>query len=316
MFRSWRAGTPNLLTQALSLARAYVYVSRQGTIHCTMQHVQQQPLRIVSTTVLSGTKSFLGTDAPVLKTGSASPVPNSCSSIVRPLNAPAPILLIECLADVNAQCTSLQLNTSYCVLSMYAPGQFTASSGPPSNLASGSFTNCTSYHIVASGDTCNSIETAAKISASDFLQWNPEVNIPSCTNIQLGAAYCVGGGGNQCSKTYTVVSGDFCSKIETSAGITEAQLKAFNRWLDSSCSLQVGQILCVGPPAGGSSTTPSASLSSTTSTTRTTIATSISPLPTNLASGSWRNCTTYCALLPQIFVAPSDSCLPRQRRLR
>jgi LysM repeat protein len=67
--------------------------------------------------------------------------------------------------------------------------------GPPSNLASGSFTNCTSYHTVVSGDTCNSMETSASISATDLLRWNPEVNVVTCTNIQLGAAYCVGGGG-------------------------------------------------------------------------------------------------------------------------
>jgi LysM repeat protein len=67
--------------------------------------------------------------------------------------------------------------------------------GAPSNLATGSFANCTTYHTVVSGDTCNSMEVAAGISATDLLRWNPEVNVVTCTNIQLGAAYCVGGGG-------------------------------------------------------------------------------------------------------------------------
>jgi hypothetical protein len=104
---------------------------------------------------------------------------------------------IVSLADINAACTTMQLGVAYCVLSVYAPGYSTAPTptGPPSNLAAGSFSNCTAYHTVTSGDTCNSMEVAANISATDFLRWNPEVNVTSCTNIQLGAAYCVGGGG-------------------------------------------------------------------------------------------------------------------------
>ena len=45
----------------------------------------------------------------------------------------------------------------------------------PSNIAPGSFTNCTSYQTVESGDTCSSLETANSISFSDLLRWNPEV---------------------------------------------------------------------------------------------------------------------------------------------
>jgi hypothetical protein len=101
------------------------------------------------------------------------------------------------IANINSACTTLQLGAAYCVLSIYAPGYSTTPTptGPPSNLASGSLSNCTAYHTVASGDTCNSMEAAANISATDLLRWNPEVDVTSCTNIQLGAAYCVGGGG-------------------------------------------------------------------------------------------------------------------------
>ena len=45
----------------------------------------------------------------------------------------------------------------------------------PSNIAAGSFTNCTSYETVESGDTCSSLEAANNISFSDLLRWNPEV---------------------------------------------------------------------------------------------------------------------------------------------
>ena len=46
----------------------------------------------------------------------------------------------------------------------------------PSNIAAGSFTNCTAYQTVESGDTCSSLEAANSISFSDLLRWNPEVH--------------------------------------------------------------------------------------------------------------------------------------------
>jgi LysM repeat protein len=245
--------------------------------------------------------------------------------------------LIVSTADINAQCTTLQIGAAYCVLSIYAAGYSTApvSTGPPSNLASGSFTNCTSYHTVASGDTCNSMEVAASISATDLLRWNPEVNVVTCTNIQLGAAYCIGGGGeyprteaswrpshvfagNQCSKRYTVASGDYCSKVETTVGLTDAQFRSYNPWLDANCDMQVGQVMCVGPNAGGSTTTsttsssttppPTTTSSTSTRTTTTTTSSSTSSVPTNLATGSWRNCTTYCkrVILISYFQCTND----------
>ena len=44
----------------------------------------------------------------------------------------------------------------------------------PSNIAAGSFTNCTAYQTVESGDTCSSLEATNNISFSDLLRWNPE----------------------------------------------------------------------------------------------------------------------------------------------
>ncbi|TFY61264.1 hypothetical protein EVJ58_g4618 [Rhodofomes roseus] len=172
------------------------------------------------------------------------------------------------------------------------------SSGPPSNLAAGSFSNCTSYATVETGDTCSTLEAAADISFSDLLRWNPELDT-ACTILELGAAYCVGGGGDACPQLYTVVSGDYCSKIESEEGLTAAQLQALNPWLDASCDLEVGEVLCVG-----SSPTPTTTLTMTvsTATTATTTTTSAVPTPTNIASGSWTNCTTYYE------VKSGDSC--------
>ena len=67
-----------------------------------------------------------------------------------------------------------------------------------------------------------------------------------CTNILVGEAYCVGGGGHSCGKIYTVQSGDSCFAITQSQGITQAQLNALNPFIDSNCDLISGENLCVG----------------------------------------------------------------------
>ena len=69
---------------------------------------------------------------------------------------------------------------SFLVLSVVAYGAVAnplrfAARDAPSNIAAGSFTNCTSYETVESGDTCSSLEAANNISFSDLLRWNPEV---------------------------------------------------------------------------------------------------------------------------------------------
>ncbi|EPS96900.1 hypothetical protein FOMPIDRAFT_1018598 [Fomitopsis schrenkii] len=226
---------------------------------------------------------------------------------------------------VGSDCTTLQLGLSYCVLSIYPPS---ASSGPPGNLAPGSFSNRTSYATVQSGNTCTTLETNGSVSFTDLLRWNPELDV-DCENLELGAAYCVAGGGlvrrykwnladadddcslndhfgdfhhdlcgcgahqycqrkldevaavlatirssqaihaqrsirtlsdflrwnpevpsscdnlqlaaycvkgsPACNKVYTVVSGDYCSEIESANGISDAQLRTLNPWIDSAC---------------------------------------------------------------------------------
>ncbi|KAJ7866802.1 RlpA-like double-psi beta-barrel-protein domain-containing protein-containing protein [Mycena olivaceomarginata] len=60
-----------------------------------------------------------------------------------------------------------------------------------------------------------------------------------------------------CAQTYTVVSGDVCSAIESRFGVSDAQLHALNPAINAGCTnLQIGQVLCVSGasyynPAGG-----------------------------------------------------------------
>ncbi|KAK7014296.1 hypothetical protein R3P38DRAFT_3003090 [Favolaschia claudopus] len=149
--------------------------------------------------------------------------------------------LIAMNPELNSGCTNLALGEAYCVASSNS-----TSSGPPANLAVGSLGNCTSYHTVASGDTCTAIDASAHIALADFLRWNPEVNA-ACTNIELGSAYCVSGGGAACAKVYTVVSGDSCAGIVKSQGVAQARLNALNPQINADCSnLGVGENLCIG----------------------------------------------------------------------
>jgi len=151
--------------------------------------------------------------------------------------------------EVNSECSNIDAGEAYCVQSSNSTSTSGSggggSSSAPSNLATGSFSNCTTYHTVVSGDSCASMETMYNIAQTDLFRWNPEIST-SCSNIDANDAYCVGGGGDACTKVYTVVSGDYCSEIETNQDITETQLYALNSWLDSNCDLQVGENLCVG----------------------------------------------------------------------
>ena len=74
-------------------------------------------------------------------------------------------------AEIVADCSNLQLGLAYCVKSNVTTGSGGGSTSPPTNLASGSLSNCTEYHTVVSGDNCPVIETAYSIAAADFFRW-------------------------------------------------------------------------------------------------------------------------------------------------
>ncbi|KAJ7264086.1 hypothetical protein B0H12DRAFT_1217298 [Mycena haematopus] len=177
---------------------------------------------------------------------------------------------------------AIQIGENLCV----AGTPSTGSSGPPPNIAAGTLTNCTTYYTIASGDTCTSVDGKYDIALADLLRWNTALTA-ACTTIGLGSAYCVAGGGDACSKIYTVVSGDSCGAIESKFGITLDDIVAWNPFLTSSCAIQIGQNLCVsGTPSTG--TPPSGP-------------------PANIASGTLTNCTTYYTLT-LCKIASGDTC--------
>jgi hypothetical protein len=59
---------------------------------------------------------------------------------------------------------------------------------------------------------------------------------PLIASVDLGlSSYCVKATPATCKKIYTVASGDYCSKIQTSQSISNATMYSLNPWLDAGC---------------------------------------------------------------------------------
>ncbi|KAF8214318.1 hypothetical protein K438DRAFT_1423427, partial [Mycena galopus ATCC 62051] len=88
---------------------------------------------------------------------------------------------------------------------------------------------------VVSGDTCFAIEVNTGVSDAQLHALNPTID-SGCTNLSIGQSLCLSGGGSGCTQTYTVVSGDTCSGIEASTGVSDATLHALNPFINSGCT--------------------------------------------------------------------------------
>ncbi|ROW05869.1 hypothetical protein VPNG_08045 [Cytospora leucostoma] len=67
-----------------------------------------------------------------------------------------------------------------------------ATSAVPSPLEPSTWTNCTSYYYVVSGDSCYSIEQEYSITAEEFTEWNPAVGT-GCAGLWADVYVCVVG---------------------------------------------------------------------------------------------------------------------------
>jgi LysM repeat protein len=102
----------------------------------------------------------------------------------------------------------------------------------------------------------------------------PTSSISATSTISSSSTYpsppapTVGGTTSQCNTWYTTVSGDTCGAIDTKYGISLAQFRAWNTFIDAACdNLYVGYSYCVsGPPVATSTTTTSTAASTPTPT--------------------------------------------------
>jgi LysM repeat protein len=169
-------------------------------------------------------------------------------------------------------------------------------STPPGPTFTGSPANCNKWYVIASGDTCGSVEAKFGITHAQFISWNPAVSNDCVTNFWLGQAYCVGlgqsapsttttkttttraagsptppgptftGSPANCNSWYLIVEGDTCGSVEAKFGITHQEFLAWNPAVSSDCvtNFWLGQAYCVGlGPAVSSTSTTSATSSAT-----------------------------------------------------
>ncbi|KAK4096677.1 carbohydrate-binding module family 50 protein [Parathielavia hyrcaniae] len=123
-----------------------------------------------------------------------------------------------------------------------SPSSTTSTTLPPTPSSTG--TDCAQTYTVQSGDWCAKIWETFGLSESELCALNPSLNA-GC-DLVVGQVLCVAAPSDTCNATYTVVSGDWCSKIWDQFGLTEAQFRALNPGLDANCVINVGQRLCVG----------------------------------------------------------------------
>ncbi|RDB24798.1 hypothetical protein Hypma_007466 [Hypsizygus marmoreus] len=196
--------------------------------------------------------------------------------------------LVSYNPSINLDCTNLLSDTNICIGASGAtytpttiPGATSTTSGyatatvtPPGSIPFGTTRNCGKFYEVNSGDNCQQISLNNSITVDLFEQANPSVNA-DCTNLTPGLFYCIWPTANwnatnpgettstiapppgptpigstpNCYEWHIVVSGDTCSLIGTSFGITFAQFKAWNPQIDDQCSnLLLDDAYCVNAP--------------------------------------------------------------------
>ena len=155
---------------------------------------------------------------------------------------------------------------------------------PPGPTLPGTASNCGNYYLVQSGDSCDTISLNYSISYALLVNLNPSIN-SGCTNLLSGYDYCVApvngtiplnvtttptqtatsppsttsfaraptqtvnGTTPDCYNWYTVKSGDTCSAIVTSYGITLAQFRSWNTYINAGCTnFFLNYAYCVSSP--------------------------------------------------------------------
>jgi len=155
----------------------------------------------------------------------------------------------------------------------------TSAAAVPTDTMPEIVSNCDKFYKIVSGDTCATIESAHGITDADFKKWNPYIT-STCTNLWLDYNVCVGVPGtttskpsttttaaaqptdnmpdivSNCNKFYKIASGDTCATIESAKGVTDADFKKWNPYINSACTnLWLDYNVCVGVPGSQPITT-------------------------------------------------------------
>lgn len=196
---------------------------------------------------------------------------------------------------VGAECRTLIVGYNVCVGiiggTTAPPTTTTTGNGisTPTPTQTGMVGNCNKFHKVVSGDECEAIASANRISLSNFYAWNAAVG-NECRSLLVGYNVCVGivGGtllppttttrttttstrpGNgistptptqtgmvgNCDQFYLVKSGDGCFDIAANAGISLSNFYSWNPAVGNDCSkLQPNFYVCIHLIGGPTKTT-------------------------------------------------------------
>lgn len=157
------------------------------------------------------------------------------------------------------------------------PTVYTTIDTPASSTPPGTVANCGLFYTVQPDDECNTVALRFGITFDQLRTMNPSLDA-TCSNLFLSDSYCVAlvdgstiptssapptttsfvsppgptqsGATTKCRQWYTTVSGDDCSIVGQAFGITFAQLKAWNPYLDASCSnMWLEYAYCVAGPS-------------------------------------------------------------------
>lgn len=103
-------------------------------------------------------------------------------------------LFLAVNSGVDAQCSNLQKGVYYCVFPTADWNTTTVSTTvtPPASVPTGTTPDCYEYYLVQSGDYCAKLQDQFVITFSQLQYWNPSLQA-DCSNLMLGAAYCVHG---------------------------------------------------------------------------------------------------------------------------
>ena len=144
----------------------------------------------------------------------------------------------------------------------------------PTPIQTGMVSNCNSFYLVKSGDSCSAVAASYSISLSTFYAWNPAVG-SSCQHLDIEDYVCVGivgytatttttststtptngittptptesGMTNNCDEFHLVQSGDTCSVLASQNGIPLSLFYSWNPAVGSNCAyLDTGYYVCI-----------------------------------------------------------------------
>ncbi|CZS91759.1 uncharacterized protein RAG0_02286 [Rhynchosporium agropyri] len=218
--------------------------------------------------------------------------------------------------SVGQSCTGLWADSYACVSIVgHTPSPTTSGNGiaTPTPTQATLVNNCDAFYFVVAGDSCETVSAKHGLTAAQFQSWNPSVG-STCSGLWANAYACVSIVGHtptkpaatttapsngiatptpiqpnmvkNCDRFYKVKSGETCTTIATSQGVTVQQLTTWNPAIKSDCSgMWLDYYMCTSI-VGHTPTTPGNSVQT----------------PTPFQTGMTTSCKTFH------FVASGQSC--------